>query len=119
VTTDDTTVQSDSPEPDSQDPDAFAPDNVEGERTRQRPMITFGPYATGSGFVEVSVWKNVRPSQNGDRTVYSVSFHRSYKDEANAWQRSQSLFTTDIPALILGLNKAYEFILSRKQRERT
>ncbi len=106
-------------EPDSFEPDAFAPETTEGHRPRQKPVVTFGPYATGSGFVEVSVWQNVHPGQNGDRTVYSVSFHRSYKDEANEWQKSQSLFTSDIPPLILGLNKAYEFVLSRKQRERT
>lgn len=113
MTTENTTV-----EPDSFQPDSFAPEPVEGERPKQKPMITFGPYATGSGFVEVSVWKNTRQGQNGERTVYSVSFHRSYKDDANEWQKSQSLFTSDIPPLILGLNKAYEFILSRKQRER-
>ena len=114
MTTENTTV-----EPDSFQPDSFAPEPVEGERPKQKPMITFGPYATGSGFVEVSVWKNTCQGQNGERTVYSVSFHRSYKDDANEWQKSQSLFTSDIPPLILGLNKAYEFILSRKQRERT
>lgn len=114
MTTENTTVESDSFES-----DAFAPEPVEGERPKQKPMITFGPYATGSGFVEVSVWKNTHQGQNGERTVYSVSFHRSYKDkdDANEWKKSQSLFTSDIPPLILGLNKAYEFILSRK-RER-
>jgi hypothetical protein len=105
-------------EPDSLEPDAFTPESADGDRPGQKPVITFGPYATGSGFVEVSVWKNVDPVQNGDRTIYSVSFHRSYKDESNEWQKSQSLLTGDIPPLILGLNKAYEFILSRK-RERT
>jgi hypothetical protein len=91
---------------------------AEADRPRQKPMVTFGPYATGSGFVEVSVWKNTHQGQNGERTVYTVSFHRSYKDDADQWQKSQSLFTSDIPALILGLNKAYEFILSRKQQEK-
>jgi hypothetical protein len=118
VTTENTSVESDSFKPDPFDPDAFAPEAVECEQPKQRPMITFGPYATGSGRVEVCVWKNVHPGPNGDRTVYSVSFHRSYKDEANEWQKSQSLFTSDIPPLILGLNKAYEFILSRKLREK-
>ena len=113
MTTEDTTF-----EPDSSESDAFAPETAEDDRPKHKPVITFGPYATGSGFVEVSVWKNVHPGQNGDRTVYSVSFHRSYKDDANEWQKSQSLFASDIPPLILGLNKAYEFILSRK-RERT
>lgn len=114
MTTENTVVQSD-----SFDPDAFAPETSGGDRPKQKPIVTFGPYATGSGFVEVSVWKNTRQAQNGERTVYSISFRRSYKDDADQWQKSQSLFTSDIPPLILGLNKAYEFILSRKQRERT
>ena len=99
-------------------PDAFDAETAEADRPKQKPMITFGPYATGSGLVEVNIWKNVHQGQNGERTVYTVSFHRSYKDDADQWQKSQSLFTGDIPPLILGLNKAYEFILSRKQREK-
>jgi len=79
-------------------------------------VATFGPYATSSGVVEVSVWRNTHQGPNGERTTMTVSYHRSYKDDAGKWQQTKTLYAADIPPLVLGLQKAYEFILSRPQR---
>jgi len=98
--------------------EAVESEAAEASRPKQKPLITFGPYATGSGLVEVSVWKNTHRGPNGERVVHTVSFNRSYKDEAGTWNQSKTLHAADIAPLILGLNKAYEFILSRQQREK-
>jgi len=64
----------------------------------------------------VSVWRNTHQGQDGERTVFSVSFHRSYKDDQGNWQQTETLFAGDIPPLVLGLQKAYDYILSRRRR---
>jgi len=100
----------------TQQNDAAQPETAQPDRPKQKPAAKFGPYPAGSGLIEVSVWGNTHQSQDGERTVFSVSFHRSYKDAEGNWQQTKTLFAADIPPLILGLNKAYEFILSRRKR---
>ena len=76
---------------------------AEAQGSKQKPAAKFGPYPSGSGLVEVSVWRNTRETQDGERTVFSVSFHRSYKDDQGDWQQTKTLFAADIPPLVLGL----------------
>ena len=99
----------------TQQNDAVEPEAVEASRPKQKPAAKFGPYPAGSGLIEVSVWRNTHHSQDGERTVFSVSFHRSYKDDQGNWAKTKTLFAADIPPLLVGLNRAYEYILSRRR----
>ena len=100
----------------TQQNEAVQPEPVQTDQPKQTPAAKFGPYSSGSGFIEVSVWKNIRQGQDGERTVFSVSFHRSYKDDQGNWQQTKTLFAADLPPLVLGLQKAYEYILSHRGR---
>ena len=95
--------------------EAVQPEAAQPDRPKQKPAAKFGPYPAGSGFIEVSVWRNTHQGQDGERTVFSVSFHRSYKDDQGNWQQTKTLFPADIPPLVLGLQKAYDYILSRRE----
>ncbi len=76
------------------------------------PVAKFGPYNTGSGLVEVSIWGNEIETDNGQATVYNVTTHRAYYDKkAEEWKQTKTFRPHDIPALVLGLQKAYDWLM--------
>lgn len=87
--------------------------NPQGES--KAPVASFGPYPTGSGLIEVSVWENVVTLEQGERLVYGVSFNRSYRD-GDSWKQSKSLRAGDIPVLCHALSKAFDYIMEHQER---
>lgn len=67
------------------------------------PIATFA-----AGGVKVSVWENVNKDETG--TYYTAVMTRSYKDDKDTWQETQSLRSHDIAKAQLVLSKAFEFI---------
>ena len=64
------------------------------------------------GGVECTVWKNVY----GEKTSFSVTLQRNYKDRNGEWKTSYSLRQNDIPKALLALQKAFEHVaLARAQ----
>jgi len=64
------------------------------------------------GGVECTVWKNVY----GEKTSFSVTLQRSYKDRNGAWKTTHSLRQNDLPKALLALQKAFETVaLSRAE----
>jgi hypothetical protein len=58
-----------------------------------------------AGTIQVSLWEH---DGEGDKKLQSFTFQKSYKDDSGEWKHSQSLFTSDIPKLILALQQAYK-----------
>ncbi len=60
--------------------------------------------------VHAAIW-----SQNGeDRTRYTTTLHRSYRDANNQWQRSYSFDARDLPHLKLAIDWAMHQVLLRE-----
>jgi len=67
---------------------------------KNTPIKTFR-----AGTVQVSVWEH---KGDGEDVRQSFTFQKSYKDDKEVWQQTQSLFSTDIPKLVLALKEAYK-----------
>lgn len=57
------------------------------------------------GSCEVAVWE-----QTGEKGNFlTVNMARNYKDKDGTWKKTNTLRVNDIPQIVLGLNKSYEF----------
>lgn len=64
-----------------------------------------------AGAITATVWQNEGKTKEGKETKYmTVSFERSYRDNNEEWQTTNSLRMNDLPKAALVLTKAYEFI---------
>jgi hypothetical protein len=82
---------------------------------KKRPIMNFGPYPTDRNTsIEVSVWQNQIDANEGTVTTYNVTVQRSYRDGKGTWQKNATFRPHDIPVIIHGLQKAYDYILEIK-----
>ena len=66
------------------------------------------------GHVTVSVWSN----NNKDGEVfYSSSIQKSYKDDQDKWQNTDSLSPSDMLSARKALDKAHDFILEQYEAD--
>lgn len=75
------------------------------------PEKKFGPYAGGVG---VSIWINDVQGEDGNtRKMRAIKIApRRYRDrETGEWRDAKSYFATDLPALLLALRQAEEYIV--------
>ena len=80
----------------------------ETKRPAKQPEVKFGPYAGGIG---VAVWLNTIETPDGRRETRSITIApRRYLDKAGDWQDSKSFRPSDIPILLVGLQKAMEYV---------
>ena len=77
------------------------------QQTTNRPEKKFGPYPGG---VSVAVWLNQFQTDDGPRTIRSVTISpRRYRDnKTGEWKDAPSYRPGDLPALIFALQKALE-----------
>jgi hypothetical protein len=75
----------------------------------RRPEQKYGPFHGG---VSVCVWLNEVATDNGTRYFRSATISpRRYRDpKTGEWLDAGSLRSTDLPALILALQAAHQFI---------
>ncbi|MFL5330501.1 MAG: hypothetical protein ACJ8C4_16480 [Gemmataceae bacterium] len=74
----------------------------------RQPERKYGPFHGGIG---VAVWLNQVKADDGPRYFRSVTIApRRFRDKNGDWQDAGSLRATDLPALILALESAHEFI---------
>lgn len=77
---------------------------------KEKPVQTFKQLA-----VEVSVWNN-KAKEEGKNDFLSFSFKRAFMDKkTKQFGETSSLRVHDIPALILALQKAYDFATTREK----
>lgn len=96
-----------------------APPSKPNARTPQRPQQSDhdGPVGKVNHYpVEAAIWHNF--TQDG-KSMYSVSFQRSYKTREGEWKRSTSFSGTDLLVLAQCATEAYHRIedLRRADRE--
>ncbi len=73
-----------------------------------------------TGVVSATIWKNKGISKAGNPVEFrTVSLQRRYTDKNNEWKSTNSLRINDLPKAILVLNKAYEYIVLKEQKEDT
>jgi hypothetical protein len=77
-----------------------------------KPEITFKV-----GAVRASIFRNVIASNGRLIPLPKVVIEVRYKDKTGKWQGTNSLSLNDLPKAILGLNKAYEYLMEHKQPE--
>jgi len=82
--------------------------NTQLTQPKRRPEKKIGPFNAGIG---VCVWRNTIETDNGARTVRSITVNpRRYFDrETNQWRDASSYNPADLPALIFALQKAQEY----------
>lgn len=62
-----------------------------------------------AGPIVATIWKNKAQKKDGETISYrTISFERTYKDQNDEWQTTNSLRTNDLPKAMLVLQKAYE-----------
>jgi hypothetical protein len=74
-------------------------------KPKRQPEKKIGPFANGVG---ACVWLNTIETDNGSKTVRSISINpRRYVDqESQQWKDAQSYNPADLPALIFSLQQA-------------
>ena len=77
----------------------------------RRPEMKYGPFHGGVG---LAVWLNEVESEQGPRFFRSVTIApRRYRDpKTGEWTDAGSFNATDLPALILALQAAHQFMSS-------
>jgi hypothetical protein len=70
-----------------------------------------------TGAISAAVWKNTIADKEKEAVFYTVTLQRRYKDKEGNWQTTYSLRTGDLPKATLVLNKAYEFIVLKREEE--
>ncbi|MBV9672934.1 MAG: hypothetical protein JO076_08955 [Verrucomicrobia bacterium] len=61
------------------------------------------------GRIKAAVWEN----ESQDQTFYSVTFARTYKDEANNYHDTDSLGRDDLPLVAKLADQAHTFIFEQ------
>ena len=76
----------------------------------RRPEMKYGPFHGGVG---IAIWVNEVQTDAGPRFFRSLSIQpRRYLDKKTGnWEDAGSFRSTDLPALILGLQAAHRFLL--------
>ena len=82
---------------------------AEGQTDRRPPVFTWS-HPTGSGRIEIAVWDKVISTDNGERTVYSVTCHRSYRKQEGGFENTSVFWHTDLLVLAHGLEVVFDRI---------
>ncbi|MBI3468291.1 MAG: hypothetical protein HY000_35250 [Planctomycetes bacterium] len=89
------------------------PDKPKSRSTGQQPEKKIGPFPGG---ITVAIWLNTIETQSGPRQIRSVTISpRRYRDpKTGEWRNAGSFRLSDLTALILGLEKAQEYMLTTR-----
>jgi len=91
-------------------PQATATQN-KSEKVANRPVHTIR-----YGAVRAAIWRNVVDNGNASRSMFNVTFSRSYKD-GERWKDSASFGSDELLVLAKAANDAHTFISSQQRRE--
>jgi hypothetical protein len=85
------------------------------ERIPRRPCFSLKCNTDRTTSISVAVWANevTWPDQTTG-TTYSITFSRSYKDNAGAWHQNQNYRGHDIPVLLHLLSRAHQWCLDQR-----
>lgn len=71
------------------------------------------------GAIGVTVWKNTLTKKSGEEAEYNtVSFERRYMEkESGEWKSTNSMRVNDLPKAVMALQKAYEYLVLKEDRQ--
>lgn len=82
---------------------------------KMNPIETFR-----SGVNSISIWeKTIKTEKFGKQKVYSLSLQRSYKDDEDEWQNTNSFRKQDIASLQVLLQETARYLLLNEPKEET
>ena len=68
------------------------------------------------GAVRAAIWSNTATDKKGQTfDATKVALDRAYKDAEGDWQHTNRFGLNDIPKAILALQKAYEYLVTRRE----
>ena len=71
-----------------------------------------------TGEMSATIWNNVVEKAGGKPMNFkTVSFQKRYKDKDGEWKESKSLKSADLPKAVLVLNKAFEYLVLKKDKQ--
>jgi hypothetical protein len=78
------------------------------KKPKRHPEKKIGPFANGVG---VCVWLNTIETDNGSKTVRSITINprRYFDQESQQWKDAASYNPADLPALVFAITKAQEY----------
>jgi hypothetical protein len=68
------------------------------------------------GTIQAAIWRNMVDNGNASRSMYSVTFSRSYK-ESERWKDSSSFGVDDLLTLAKAANDAHTHIYELRRQE--
>ena len=89
------------------------PEGKQPQKQPQQPEKKIGPFPGG---ISVAIWLNTFETEAGPRKIRSVTISpRRYRDpKTGEWRNASSYRLTDLTVLILGLEKAQEYMLTTR-----
>ena len=81
----------------------------ETQPEKRQPIFSWSQL-TGSGRIEIAVWDKVVQTDNGERTLYSVTCQRSYRKQEGGYENTGVFWQTDLLVLAHGLEVVFDRI---------
>jgi hypothetical protein len=66
-----------------------------------------------AGNVTATVWKNERKGKNGTFEALTVSIEKSYQDDKEEWQTTNTYAREDLAKLLIVVNEAQKYCYSK------
>jgi hypothetical protein len=80
-------------------------------QSNKKPPVFSWSHPTGSGRIEIAVWERIVPTDNGERVLYSVTCHRSFRRQQDGSYENTGIFWhTDLLVLAHGLQVVFDRI---------
>ena len=71
-----------------------------------------------AGGITATIWKNQGKDKEGKPQPFnSIAIERHYTDKAGEWKSTSSFRLKDLPKVALVANKAYEYLVMKKNQE--
>lgn len=71
------------------------------------------------GNISIDIWENKTKQNNQEITFQSVTLNKNIKDKEGNWKNVQSYGKNDLPKIVLGLQKAFEYMYLNKTETQT
>ena len=97
-------------------PDSTQQSAAEPQTEKKQPVYTWS-HPTGSGRIEIAVWDKVVSTDNGERVLFSISCHRSYRKQEGGFENTGTFWHTDLLVLAHGLQVVFDRIKDLQQGE--
>ncbi len=81
---------------------------------KRKPDPVHPAFKSQSGSVQLAVWQNDANVDGEERTFYTVTMERSYKDRNDEWQKTTQLRQSDLGDAIACLQSAQRFLMKEE-----